>query len=383
MKKRFLRTSPAIRTQMRLSTRHIVIGCALIVILVSIGVFVFLNLGNNRKVLAAPPKPLIISKASGDWSSTTSWLRNNLPSVPQDGDSIVIKNGHTITMQSSETFNNIRLQVYGTLWIENGIKLWTNRTSFIEVMLSNGKIDGVNGGTKIVMDNKDMWNANMGPINPYTTIGYNEGIQTYVTLPVELIYFRSKLKDKQVLLEWSTLKEINNEFFTIERSTDGKNYQTVANLAGAGTTKETSRYSYIDQAPLSGLSYYRLKQTDYDGTSKYSKMTAVSNDVQSTKGTSGNYSENAENASGLKVAAIGPNPFEKHFFADFDLTSEGLVTIQLMDAQGKVLESKTMDGVAGGNHYEFNDGQGLQPGIYLFNIKQQMGGSQVIRLVKR
>jgi hypothetical protein len=369
--------------KMRLSTKYIIVGCALIAVLVSIGVFIFLNLGNNRDALAATSKPLIVSRASGDWASTSSWLRNNLPSVPQDGDSIVIRSGHTITMQSSETINNIRLQVYGNLWIENGKKLWVNRASFIEVMLSNGKIDGVNSGTKIVIDNKDVWNAGMGAINPYSTIGYNEGVQNNVTLPVELIYFRSKLKDKQVLLEWSTLKEINNEYFTVERSTDGKNYQMAVKVAGAGTTKETSWYSYIDQAPLPRLSYYRLKQTDYDGTSKYSKMTAVSNDAQNVKGASGSYSRNAENAAGIQVVAMGPNPFEKSFFADFDLTNEGQVMIQLTDAQGKVYESKTMDGVVGSNHYEFNDEQNLQPGIYLFSLKQQIGSAKVMRLVKK
>jgi hypothetical protein len=385
MRSRSLKIAPAVRVKMQLTTRHILAGCALLAILIAMGVFLFLNLGNSHDTLAATSKPLIVSRASGNWNASSTWLRNNIPSVPQDGDSIVIKSGHLISMGSHVTINNVWLRVFGTLWIDNGIKLWTNRTSFIEVMAPNGIINGDNGGTKIVMDNRDVWNASLGPVNSYSTISYNEGVQHYTTLPVELVEFKARLQDQKILLEWSTAAEINNEYFTLERSKDGRNYQTVAVVAGAGNTRELSRYNFSDRTPLPGLSYYRLKQTDYDGASRYSKPLSVSNaqPIAKPSPASGMGSGNAENAVGLHVVAMGPNPFEKSFFADFDLSSAGLLTIQLMDMQGKIFETKTIEGVIGNNRYEFNDEYGLQPGTYLFSVKQQMGGSKMMRLVKR
>src|SRR5207253_2457539 len=67
----------------------------------------------------------------------------------------------------------------------------------------------------------------------------------------------------------------NSDYFTIERSADGINFESLTYVKGAGNSKITSNYKITDNAPLSGLSYYRLKQTDFNGISKYSNLTEV------------------------------------------------------------------------------------------------------------
>lgn len=88
------------------------------------------------------------------------------------------------------------------------------------------------------------------------------------TLPIELTYFTSEKTSNGVLLEWETASEVNNHFFTIEKSNDGANYEAIGNIEGNGTTNKTSKYQYLDREVV-GNAYYRLKQTDFDGVFKY------------------------------------------------------------------------------------------------------------------
>jgi hypothetical protein len=88
-------------------------------------------------------------------------------------------------------------------------------------------------------------------------------------LPVELLSFEGMMKPEGVLLQWSTATEINNDFFTVERSPDGLQYVPLTNIPGAGFSNQITHYDFLDAAPVDGLVYYRLRQTDYDGTYEY------------------------------------------------------------------------------------------------------------------
>lgn len=96
-----------------------------------------------------------------------------------------------------------------------------------------------------------------------------------LTLPIELVSFDAALNNDRVDLSWITSAEINNDFFTLERSADGKQYQPIGQVSGAGNHSGNLRYSFSDYAPLTGQSYYRLKQTDFDGQFSYSKIRTV------------------------------------------------------------------------------------------------------------
>jgi hypothetical protein len=94
-------------------------------------------------------------------------------------------------------------------------------------------------------------------------------------LPVDLITFAVKAENAEVKLNWITATEVNNDFFTIERSKDGQTFEVVKTVPGAGNVSHQLSYHDIDRKPYSGTSYYRLKQTDFDGTSKTYPMQAV------------------------------------------------------------------------------------------------------------
>lgn len=123
---------------------------------------------------------------------------------------------------------------------------------------------------------------------PWETIVYVESVDAIVssfpilqencgnlTLPIELTDFTAKPNGAVVGLAWVTATETNNHYFTIERSRDGEEFEEVIEVAGAGTSLNELHYQSTDANPIEGLSYYRLRQTDFDGHSTLSNLVAV------------------------------------------------------------------------------------------------------------
>lgn len=94
-------------------------------------------------------------------------------------------------------------------------------------------------------------------------------------LPIQLISFEAFVQDDKVKLRWSTASEENNSFFTIERSDNGSNFQSILLIGGAGTFDGISNYEAIDPNPIKGRSYYRLKQTDFNGAFSYADLVKI------------------------------------------------------------------------------------------------------------
>lgn len=94
-------------------------------------------------------------------------------------------------------------------------------------------------------------------------------------LPITLINFTAKENFDNVLLEWQTANETNNDFFTIEKSDNGENWTEVTKVQGAGNSQDLLSYQAFDANPFVGTSFYRLKQTDFDGTFTYSPVVRV------------------------------------------------------------------------------------------------------------
>lgn len=105
-----------------------------------------------------------------------------------------------------------------------------------------------------------------------TTIGAYE-ISCNTVLPVELLSFESScIGNGKVLLSWSTATETNNNYFTIEKSSDGVNFEPVIRVEGAGNSNQLLNYNAIDDEVSPELTYYRLRQTDFDGSISYSEI---------------------------------------------------------------------------------------------------------------
>lgn len=98
-----------------------------------------------------------------------------------------------------------------------------------------------------------------------------------VGLPIELLYFKGKNADEYNLLYWSTATEINNDYFTIEKSYDGYVFRVIDHLEGAGYSTHELYYEYHDYNLQPFITYYRLKQTDYDGKYKYADIISIDN----------------------------------------------------------------------------------------------------------
>jgi hypothetical protein len=96
-----------------------------------------------------------------------------------------------------------------------------------------------------------------------------------VPLPIELLGFDAKLRGDVVDLLWSTASEVNNDFFAIERASENLDWKTIATVPGAGNSNSRLNYSDMDPNPLKGLSYYRLRQVDFDGSSTLSEVVAI------------------------------------------------------------------------------------------------------------
>jgi hypothetical protein len=97
-------------------------------------------------------------------------------------------------------------------------------------------------------------------------------------LPIELVNFNCSYINRNTNgLNWTTASESNNDYFAIERSSNGIEFNQIAKVDGAGNSLTTLNYSFKDENPLSGISYYRLKQVDFNGKFSYSEICSVTN----------------------------------------------------------------------------------------------------------
>jgi hypothetical protein len=157
-----------------------------------------------------------------------------------------------------------------------------------------------------------------------TTIGAYE-LDCPIILPIELLKFACiSVENKNVLLQWITASEINNDFFTIERSSDGKTFKEIIVISGAGNSNAELSYQTIDTDPYPGINYYRLKQTDYDGTSSYSQI--ISTDIS-------NQDFNI---------SIFPNPFSEYLEINFNDKEASDITVSLINEIGQEISVESM-----------------------------------------
>lgn len=181
-----------------------------------------------------------------------------------------------------------------------------------------------------------------------------------IALPIELISFDAELRDGRVELRWATASEINNDYFTIERSTDGRSFQPIKKVRGSGNSTTRIDYQATDDGPLPGYSYYRLRQTDYDGTYTFSEIKTVKNGKARTA---------------FDVKTISPNPFKTIFRVGFVLDESALIHFTLISLSGMEIKSLEIQGESGYNTYEFTEDRQLPAGIYFVVMKN---GDQAI-----
>ena len=94
-------------------------------------------------------------------------------------------------------------------------------------------------------------------------------------LPIELTSFSGKHINNGIQLHWRSASEKNNDYMEVQRSKDGKAFDKLGTVRGAGNSAQVRDYTFTDEHPMPGVNYYRLKQVDFDGKEAYHKVIAV------------------------------------------------------------------------------------------------------------
>ncbi len=225
-------------------------------------------------------------------------------------------------------------------WVATPTNQWTNR-----------------GGTNFSSGNTQ----SRGTFNASSTISFSEQIVTLGSidaanpLPVELTEFNGVNQDGYNKLYWITASEVNNDFFELERSSDGESFASIGTVQGKGTVSNESRYTFMDNEPYFGNNYYRLKQVDFNGSFEYSKVLLVKNEtVRKAFAISAYPNPTSAGANKFTIRAIKDNEF--------------VATVLIRDMAGRVISSYLL-----GNEMDTTQEvelKGMPSGIYLIEMNQ-------------
>ena len=182
-------------------------------------------------------------------------------------------------------------------------------------------------------------------------------------LPVELSAFKGAASSTGIALSWNTASEKNNDFFSIQHSTDGRNFESAGYVKGNGTTSSAHSYSFNHNNPVAGKNYYRLKQVDLDGTTAYSSVIVVE-------------------AKDVKAAALAlsvfPNPTqgEINIRLEKGMNASEVAKVMITDLNGRTIISEE---IRGGQDLKLNLGSKLKAGMYL--VKVQSGANSAFQKI--
>jgi hypothetical protein len=199
-------------------------------------------------------------------------------------------------------------------------------TSKLYSQYSTGFNDGFSSSNYNPLDYLEIYAV--GNDDGFSTARFGS-LNNEVPLPIVLVKFEAECLHKTVCIKWETASEMSNDFFTVERSNDGVNWLIVGIIDGSGNSFQNLSYSLIDFQPINGVSYYRLKQTDFNGQFEYSNVLSVN----CSKETIGNIVLYPNPVSNELIIDVAENKSVLHF----EITNILGITIY----KGK-LESKTL-----------------------------------------
>ena len=182
-------------------------------------------------------------------------------------------------------------------------------------------------------------------------------------LPVDLISFTGKMREEHVHLEWKTATEENNDYFTLERSEDGIRFEFLASISAKELSSQVQQYFYIDERPVEGSNYYRLSQTDIDGSSRF-----VGNIVVVDYKKEG-------------FVNLYPNPATTELNIQSKISTTAFLNYELYDTVGRLVDQGTLGKFDSETIFKL-DIAALSEGLYLIQIKDRVN-SQAISFLKR
>lgn len=249
------------------------------------------------------------------------------------------------------------------IWV-NGVKIGANFPRSIEV---NGTT-GLTSGTSIafangIAINSFLFNAT-GAAGATGSISLTDPKLTYLipALPVSLSSFNGKASNNGVDLSWTTASELNNNYFEVLRSENGKDYASIGVINGNGTTQELRNYNYTDVNPFNGVNYYQLKQVDKDGTSVLAGKTLAVN-----FGTISSDFKVATDGNALKIFSF--------------VNTAGLTDFIITDLQGKNVAQFSKLLTKGHNIFSV-DVSALTTGVFVAQMRNAYE-AKVVKFVKK
>lgn len=226
---------------------------------------------------------------------------------------------------------------------------------------------GNNGASGVAPTSGSIRSTSKFAMNGPTSFGSGDYVSN--PLPVQLTNFQARpnQEDNSVLVSWETASEQNSDYFAVERSTNGVDFETVGTVKAVGNSDAANYYQFVDQEPIMGMGYYRLKQVDTDNGSYYSVIRVV---------------EMAQPILPMKIW-LSPNPSRGG--NQLTISTQGLATgnaigVKLMTLDGKViLEENT---VLESNNAVISKLPMLSTGIYLMQVTTPKGVLQKKLLIK-
>lgn len=179
-------------------------------------------------------------------------------------------------------------------------------------------------------------------------------VENGAPLPITLLSFNAVWADENqsaARVFWSTASELDNDFFQVQRSKDGFNWFNIEKVEGAGTSITTIDYEIFDTRPLNGVSYYRLKQVDFDGTESYSHVVALNRDLTNP------------------LVDVYPNPATNNFHIYFSGFDSDIVHVNILDNAGRAVMRFNPNIYNNPEH--MIDASNFQSGVYHIQVRSE------------
>lgn len=295
------------------------------------------------------------SAGSGDGNLMVStWYTADNATVPDSGYNICSNEGRAI-----DRFWKVLYRSYSA-----------NPTASVKFYYNTAELDGISESDLVAQSGNTSlscpWNSPTGTVNTSSDYVEVTSVSTSVPwvlsnnntpLPIELIkfnvYWKSNLKNVAII-KWTTATEINNDYFEVERSSDSMHFKTIARVKGAGNSVQLIDYLFEDTNPLKDEnSYYRLKQTDFNGKFSYSNIVNL---------------KRTDELNNIDFVSVFPNPANAYLLLKINTALNQNYEYKIYDYSGKICFTGYIDLKSDINPKMLNVSN-LSKGVYSIRIK--------------
>jgi hypothetical protein len=176
-----------------------------------------------------------------------------------------------------------------------------------------------------------------------------------ISLPVRWVAFSGELADNKVQLHWTAAAETGNDFYIIEKSFSGSNWIAIGTIASKGNSGAPQNYLFTDVSLYSGTCYYRIKQTNTNGTYTYSAAIQIKSGAE------------------ISTVSLYPNPATDQAWVKFQNTNPGIKIACLYTQAGVLLDTYAWDARSGHEIFTLSGFSALRKGIYILIIQEKTG----------